>query len=116
MPTDPALPDAAVKSKPRQAEETRTRRVPPYHVILLNDSQHSFEFVISVLRKALGFSEERAFQLAQEAHVSGRSVIWTAPREVAELKADQVRSFHEVRGHDGVRLGPLGCRIEPAPG
>ena len=29
---------------------------------------------------------------------------------------EQVRTFHEVREHDGTELGPLGCLIEPAPG
>ena len=48
--TLPGLP------KLRPAEEVEVRRQPPYHVILLNDDHHSFEFVIEVLRKALGFS------------------------------------------------------------
>ncbi len=116
MSHEPSSPDLSVKAQPRQREETRTRRVPPFHVILENDDFHTFEFVITVLRKALGYSEERASQLTQEAHTSGRAVVWTGPREVAELKADQIRSFHEVRGQDGTKLGPLGCTIEPAPG
>jgi ATP-dependent Clp protease adaptor protein ClpS len=107
------------KNQPRAAtetqttEQTRTRRVPPYHVILLNDDHHSMEFVIEVLCKVLGCPVERALQLAMEAHSSGRAVIWTGPREVAELKAEQMHSSGEVR--DGVQLGPVGCVIEPAP-
>ena len=47
------VPDvrAATKTEPR--EETHTRRVPPYNVILENDDHHSMEFVIAVLGKAL---------------------------------------------------------------
>jgi ATP-dependent Clp protease adaptor protein ClpS len=102
-------------TKPESREETRTRRVPPYHVILENDDHHSFGFVIEVLRKALGYSAERAFQLTQQAHTTGRAVVWTGPKEVAELKADQITTFHEARS-DGTNLGPLSCTIEPAPG
>jgi ATP-dependent Clp protease adaptor protein ClpS len=40
-------------------------------------------------------------------------VVWTGPKEVAELKLDQLRTFHEKRGNDQ-DLGPLRCRIEPA--
>jgi len=101
------------KTLPR--EETHTRRVPPYHVILENDEHHSMEFVIEVLMKALGCEAERAFQFMMEAHTSGRAVVWTAPKEVAELKAEQIQTFHEIRGN-GVDLGPLGCAVEPAPG
>src|SRR4051812_38320310 len=32
-------------------EETKTRRQPPYHVILLNDEEHTFEYVIELLMK-----------------------------------------------------------------
>jgi ATP-dependent Clp protease adaptor protein ClpS len=94
----------------------RPRLLPPYHVILLNDDHHSMEFVVDVLVKVLGCPEEEAVQLMMEAHTSGRAVIWTGPKEVAELKAEQVLSFHEVRASDAAKLGPLGCVIEPAPG
>ncbi len=87
--------------------------MPPYHVILENDEQHSFDFVIGVLRKALGFSEERAIIVTHEAHSKGRAVVWTGSKEVAELKVEQMRSFHEIH-LDGRKLGPLGVTIEPA--
>jgi ATP-dependent Clp protease adaptor protein ClpS len=105
------LPD--VTTEP--VEETRTRRVPPYNVILENDDHHSMEFVVEVLCKALGCATERAVQFMLKAHTSGRAVVWTAPREVAELKAEQIKTFHEIR-EGGRDLGPLGCVVEPAPG
>jgi|SRR6516165_5877958 ATP-dependent Clp protease adaptor protein ClpS len=116
MSSDPALPETLVTTKTKSATKTRTRRVPPYHVILENDDDHSFEFVVGVLVKALSYNLERAFQLTHQAHTSGRAVVWTGPKEVAELKADQIRTFHETRESDGKQLGPLGCTIEPAPG
>ena len=96
-------------------EEIHQRRVPPYHVILENDDYHSVEFVVTVLRKALGYAEQRAYQLVMQAHTSGKAVVWTGAKEVAELKSEQIRSFHEYRGYDGEKLGPLTCYIEPAP-
>ena len=113
MSSGPGSPEVATTTKPR--EETRTRRIPPYNVILENDDYHSFEFVIEVLRKALNYSAERAYQLTELAHTSGRAVVWTGPKEVAELKAEQISTFHENRS-DGTKLGPLGCTVEPAPG
>src|SRR5437899_1442495 len=107
------LTDVMVETKPK--ETTKTRRVPPYNVILLNDDQHSMEFVIEVLCKALGYTVERSYQMMMQAHNSGRTIVWTGPKEVAELKAEQIRTFHEKR-KDGKDFGPLGCEIEPAPG
>lgn len=116
MSSTPAEPDVIVTTKSKPEEQTRTRRVPPYNVVLENDDYHSIEFVVGVLRKALGYSQERAAVLTLEAHHSGRAVVWTGPKEVAELKAEQIRTFHETRAVDNLPLGPLGCTIEPAPG
>ena len=108
--------DEGVTTLPQRREDVHTRRVPPYNVILENDDDHSMQFVVEVLCKALGCTVERAVLYMMEAHTSGRAVVWTAPKEVAELKAEQIRTFHEVRERDGKQLGPVGCRIEPAPG
>jgi ATP-dependent Clp protease adaptor protein ClpS len=109
----PAFPDIVATVKPQEEEEIKVRRLPPYHVILANDDHHSFEFVVEVLRKALNYTEEHSFQLTHEAHTKGRAIVWSGSKEVAELKAEQIQSFHEVR-HDGAKLGPLGVSIEPA--
>ncbi len=112
--TRPDTPDVRVSTETETHEQQRTRRIPPYNVILLNDDHHTQEFVVAVLMKVLGCAPERAHQLMMEAHTSGRCIIWTGTREVAELKVEQVQTFHEVRGNDQ-QLGPLGCVIEPAP-
>jgi ATP-dependent Clp protease adaptor protein ClpS len=109
-----AAVDTPTRTEP--VEETRTRRQPPYNVILLNDDHHSMEFVVDVLCKVIHCPVERAIQLMMEAHTSGQAVVWSGAREVAELKAEQVLSFHETRERDGAKLGPLGCVVEPAPG
>lgn len=110
-PAEPTVADP--RTKP--VERTRTRRVPPYHVVLSNDDHHSMDFVVNVLRKVLGIPMEKAVAFMLEAHTNGRAIIWTGPREVAELKAEQVHTCHEVRAADKADLGPLTCTIEPAP-
>ena len=101
--------------QPETVVSTRTRRQPPYHVIILNDDHHSMQFVVEVLCKVVGCTVERAYEYMMTAHTSGRAVVWTGALEVAELKAEQIRTFHETL-RDGRQLGPLGCEIEPAPG
>jgi ATP-dependent Clp protease adaptor protein ClpS len=93
---------------------TRSRLLPPYNVILENDDDHSMDFVVDVLRKVFGFELEKSFQLMMTAHDTGRVVVWTGPKEVAELKAEQMTTFHETRERDNKDLGPLGVLIEPA--
>jgi ATP-dependent Clp protease adaptor protein ClpS len=110
---EPSTPEITIRPKEREA--TRTRRVPLYNVILENDDYHSIEFVVEVIHKALGYNEQRATLLTLAAHNQGRAVVWTGPKEVAELKVEQILSFHEIR-EGGADLGPLSCAIEPAPG
>ena len=107
--------DAGTTTKPGEEVETKTRLLPPYNVILENDDHHSMEFVIGVLQKALGYNEQRSYQLMMLAHESGQAIVWTGAKEVAELKLEQMLSFHETQP-GGRKLGPLGVRIEPAPG
>jgi ATP-dependent Clp protease adaptor protein ClpS len=111
--SEPFEPNFGTTTRPREKQTVQPRLLPPYHVILENDDFHSFDFVIEVLRKALGFSREQAIALTNEAHTRGRAVVWTGPKEVAELKAEQLQTFHETR-YDGRPLGPLGITIEPA--
>ena len=93
---------------------SRSRILPPYNVLLMNDDDHSMEFVVEVLRKVFSYPMEKSFSLMLNAHETGCSVVWTGSKEVAELKAEQISTFHETRQRDNKDLGPLGVRIEPA--
>ena len=98
-------------AEPRTDE--RTKLLPPYHVMIENDDDHSQDFVVIVLRKVFGYDEPKAIALMHTAEEVGEAVVWTGAKEVAEFKLDQLRTFHEKRGEDR-DLGPVGCRIEPA--
>jgi ATP-dependent Clp protease adaptor protein ClpS len=113
--SDPFFPETTATVEPEIDEAIQPRLLPPYNLILENDDFHSFEFVVMVLCKALGYSVERSVQYTLEAHETGQSVVWTGSKEVAELKLEQITTFHEDRA-DGRKFGPLSCRIEPAPG
>lgn len=108
-----SLPETTVITRTKPKQKERSRLLPPYHVILENDDFHSFEFVVTTLRKALCCTEQRAIDLMYTAHTTGRAIVWTGAKEVAELKIEQIQSFHETAG-DGRKFGPLGVYIEPA--
>jgi len=100
----------------RPREETKTKRQPPHAVILHNDDINGFDYVISVLRKVFNYGFPKAFSLTLKAHISGKCVVWSGSLEVAELKADQIRSC----GPDqrAIKRGalPLRTSVEPLPG
>jgi len=104
------LPDVL----PETDFDTQTRRQPPYAVILHNDDINGMDFVILVLRKVFGYSNEKCFQLMLEAHEKGRAVVWVGALEVAELKADQIRSCGADPQQRPKGAQPLGVSVEPA--
>lgn len=94
--------------------ESRAKILPPYHVLIENDDDHSQLFVVMVLRKVFGYDEPKAIQLMTSAEEAGEAVVWTGAKEVAELKLEQLCTFHEKHWQDQRDLGPVRCRIEPA--
>lgn len=74
-------------------EDQQTKRQPPYHVILLNDDDHSYEYVIEMLKALFGHPVERGYQLAKEVDTKGRAIVCTTSLERAELKRDQIHAY-----------------------
>jgi ATP-dependent Clp protease adaptor protein ClpS len=85
-------------------------------VVLHNDDINGFDYVVATLRKVFRYGGPKAFLLTLRAHLTGRSVIWSGSLEVAELKADQVRSC----GPDPYKVArgarPLNVSVERLPG
>ncbi len=102
------------QTRPAPKPTERCEPPPQYHVILFDDNDHTYEYVIEMLRKLFGTPTESAFQLASEVDHSGRVIVDTTTLERAELKRDQIHSF----GRDW-RIprcqGSMTSVIEPAP-
>ncbi|MFL5966130.1 MAG: ATP-dependent Clp protease adaptor ClpS [Gaiellaceae bacterium] len=73
----------------------------PWNVIVLNDDHNTFEGVAFALASTIpGLSYERGMALATRIHNSGRAIVWSGHKEVAELYWDQ------LQGH-GLTMAPL---------
>ena len=100
---------------PIEIEEQRTEGLPPYNVVLLDDDDHSYEYVILMLKKVFGHPIEKGFEMAQEVDSTGRVVVATTNLEQAELKRDQIQAF----GPDPLIprcRGSMSATVEPASG
>ena len=82
-----ALPDTDVE------QEQKTKRQPPYNVILLNDDDHTYEYVIELLKALFGHPIEKGFQLAKVVDTQGKAIVCTTSLERAELKRDQIHAY-----------------------
>ncbi|NBT12112.1 MAG: ATP-dependent Clp protease adaptor ClpS [Planctomycetia bacterium] len=103
------MPEAAAVADPEQTVVTPTaaapaarrkrRRQPRYHVVLWNDDDHTFQYVIAMLSQLFG-------------HPAAAGIVLTTTREHAELKRDQIHAF----GPDRLiarSKGSMSASIEP---
>jgi ATP-dependent Clp protease adaptor protein ClpS len=97
----------------RQQAGQQTKRQPPYHVILWNDDDHSYEYVIAMLMELFAYPPEKGFQMAKEVDAQGRVIVLTTTLEHAELKCDQIHAYGKDVLIAGCK-GSMSATIEPA--
>ncbi|HEY4330633.1 MAG TPA: ATP-dependent Clp protease adaptor ClpS [Phycisphaerae bacterium] len=104
----PAKPDREIQ------RQDKNKREPNYHVIIWNDEEHTYEYVIVLLMKIFGHSEAAAYNITWEVDKKGKGIAYTCHKELAELKCEQILGF----GADPLMKeskGPIRATIEPAP-
>ena len=79
---------------------------------MLNDNHNTFEGVAFALSHTLpGVSYERGIEIADRIHRSGRAVVWSGVRELAEHYHEQLGG---LRAHDGAARAGLSARARRA--
>ena len=82
--------------------------------MILNDEEHTFPYVIELLMKIFRHALPKAEELTLRIHTTGRAIVYTTHKELAELKRDQVIAYGpDPRMKES--KGPLRCYVEPAP-
>lgn len=104
---------STVMSRTSGATTTKTRTettpaTPPlFKVLLLNDDYTTWDFVVYVLMRFFGKSEEEAHRQTLEVHQQGLTLAGVYTHEIAETKAAQVIRAARQEGH------PFRATIEP---
>jgi ATP-dependent Clp protease adaptor protein ClpS len=72
-----------------------------WRVIVCNDDHNTFDHVAGTLARVLpGISLEHGHEIAEQIHNSGQAIVWSGPRETAELYWEQLNSA-------GLTMAPL---------
>lgn len=96
----------------KERQKKKPRKQPRYNVILWDDDDHSYDYVIRMMQELFGHELERGFEIAVEVDTSGRAICLTTTMEHAELKRDQIHAY----GKDdliGRCKGSMSATIEP---
>lgn len=104
---EPEAEQQAASSKPKP------KRQPRYHVILWDDPEHTYAYVIAMMQELFHMSEPQGRKLAEEVDTTGRAICLTTTLEHAELKRDQIKAYG--RDPNSMRSkGSMSASIEPA--
>lgn len=110
-----AVAEPIVRPKHTPQKDKEERRIPRYHVILWNDDDHSYEYVVRMMKELFGHPDSAGFKIAKTVDSDGRAICLTTTLEHAELKRDQIHAF----GKDALIArceGSMKASIEPEAG
>lgn len=99
------------KAKPRS--QHKVQQLPKFHVVLLNDDDHTYDYVIGMLADLFAHPPERGYQLAKAVDTKGRAVVLTTHKEHAELKREQIHAYG-LDTRVAACKGSMRAVIEPA--
>jgi len=102
-------------AKPELETAQDEELTPLFHVVLLDDDEHTYDYVIEMLQKLFLFSRTVAFQHTVEVDRAGRTVLMTCELPHAEFARDQIHAY----GADWrmpESKGSMSATIEPARG
>ncbi|MEO6398290.1 MAG: ATP-dependent Clp protease adaptor ClpS [Tepidiformaceae bacterium] len=94
-------------------ESTETNLEPPYHLILLDDDHHTYQYVVMMLGAIFGYSRDKGFAIACVVDANGQAIVMTASKDEVSLKQQLIHNF----GADPLMensLGSMSAIIEPA--
>jgi len=94
LPTLTTEPRRAFPSTtPTRVEEPDVVPEHLWRLVLLDDNEHTYDYVIEMLGAVFGYANEKAFALARLVDTQGRVTLMTASRDDCEAKQGQVHAY-----------------------
>jgi ATP-dependent Clp protease adaptor protein ClpS len=106
-------PASATKAVPSTGSPATAPKPWRWHVVLLDDDSHTYDYVVRMLQELFGKNREAAYGIAVQVDKQGRAILMTTHREHAELKREQINSFGRDPLMEASR-GPMSAVLEPA--
>lgn len=105
--------DVSVKTITEAGASEKSRTAPLYHVIILNDDDHTIEYVVEMLQAVVGLPAGDALARTLEADSTGSSIVRTCALEEAERIRDGIHAYGPDWRMPQSR-GSVAALVEPA--
>jgi ATP-dependent Clp protease adaptor protein ClpS len=91
----------------------RNESVPLFRVVLLDDNDHTYDYVIEMLQHIFVFPLDQAYRHAEEVDRCGRTALITCELAQAEFGRDQIHAYGRDWRLERSR-GSMSAVVEPA--
>jgi ATP-dependent Clp protease adaptor protein ClpS len=93
--------------------DSTEHKEPLFHVVLLDDDEHTYDYVIEMLQKLFFFSFQQALNHASEVDEKKRTILMTVELPMAEFAVAQIHSYGADYRME-ISKGSMTAIIEPA--
>lgn len=110
----PRTADPASRPATTPIEDTSSALGKLYHLVLLDDDQHTYAYVIEMLAAVFGYGREKSYALATIVDSAGRVILETAGLDQVTRHQERVHAY----GADpriATSKGAMSAVIEEAP-
>lgn len=73
--------------------ETEPKTSPSWRVVLFNDEEHTYDYVVEMLTSVCKLSRENAFRCAVEVDMTGKTIVFYGSRPDCETTCSKILSF-----------------------
>lgn len=74
-------------------EHTDEEYEPLFHLVLLDDDEHTYQYVIDMVGAIFGYGREKGFAIACMVDSDGRAILMTGSHEAVKDKQDAVHAY-----------------------
>jgi ATP-dependent Clp protease adaptor protein ClpS len=92
--------------------ETVEKLSPLFHLILLDDDHHTYQYVIAMLGDIFGYGPEKAFAMACVLDGTGQAIVMTGPHDEVRSRQEKIHGYG-ADPHLPTSQGSMSAVIEP---
>ncbi len=85
--------EASPERRGETSVDTLTKTDAPFKVVLFNDEEHTYDYVVEMLTHVCKLSRENAFRCAVEVDLTGRTVVYYGSRADCAGVCSQVLAY-----------------------
>lgn len=100
---------------PTQELSEQEQLTPLWNVVLLDDDEHTYDYVVEMLVRLFFKTVEEAYRHAVEVDSTSRTTVMTCEREAAEFARDQIHGYGPDPRMPRCK-GSMSAILEPAAG